>query len=218
MPPPVAEDCSELVQNACDDAGVVPAMPDGAYYQWTHCVDHSTVLPSVEDGIATRGALLFVEDPFASSTFQTIPHVACSLGDGTTIEARGRAWGVGSFPAAGRFQHAALIPGVDYTPSPSFTPEVEVADHVCIPSWATRQPNARAYAYRLMPDGRRVVAYNQAPLRTTDGTLPDWLGGMPYTSLDFAAARGLDICEIESTGAVVVFCEDGGIIDIAAKP
>jgi cell wall-associated NlpC family hydrolase len=131
MPPPVAEDCSELVQNACDDAGVMPAMPDGAYYQWTHCVDHSTVLPSAAQGVATRGALLFAEDPFASSTFQTIPHVACSLGDGTTIEARGRAWGVGSFPAAGRFQHAALIPGVDYTPSRNpFTKEDFMTTHI----------------------------------------------------------------------------------------
>ena len=34
-----AEDCSELVQNACDQNEVMPKMPDGAIFQFYHCRD-----------------------------------------------------------------------------------------------------------------------------------------------------------------------------------
>jgi cell wall-associated NlpC family hydrolase len=39
-------------------------------------------------------------------------HVAISLGDGRTIEARGRKYGVGVFSGANRFQYGAMIPGL----------------------------------------------------------------------------------------------------------
>ena len=38
--------------------------------------------------------------------------VAISLGDGRTIEARGKSYGVGSFDAGNRFQYAAVVPGL----------------------------------------------------------------------------------------------------------
>lgn len=109
---PEAFDCSELVEWACARAGVLPRVPDGAYYQWRHCTDHGLRV-TVPDGIATRGALLFVGDGTGVGR-DAITHVAWSLGDGTTIEARGSRWGVGTWSAAGRFNFAALIPGVDY--------------------------------------------------------------------------------------------------------
>jgi cell wall-associated NlpC family hydrolase len=40
-------------------------------------------------------------------------HVAISLGDGRTIEARGRKWGVGTWEAGNRFEYAAVIPGLE---------------------------------------------------------------------------------------------------------
>ena len=43
-----------------------------------------------------------------------ITHVAISLGNGLTIEARGRAWGVGVFSATRGFDFAGKIPGLDY--------------------------------------------------------------------------------------------------------
>lgn len=102
-----AEDCSELVQNACDENGVTPRMPDGAIYQYRHCKVHGTLI-SVQKGIKTYGALLF-------RISESGNHVAFSLGNGKTFEARGRAYGVGSWNAIGRpWTHAGLIPGADY--------------------------------------------------------------------------------------------------------
>ncbi len=62
----------------------------------------------IEDAITTPGALLFRMSSSGN-------HVAISRGNGTTIEARGKAYGVGVFSAKGRpWTHAGLIPGVDY--------------------------------------------------------------------------------------------------------
>jgi cell wall-associated NlpC family hydrolase len=62
----------------------------------------------VNDGIRTRGALLFRIDEGPGND-----HVAISLGDGKTIEARGEAYGVNVFAAAGRdWTHAGGVPGL----------------------------------------------------------------------------------------------------------
>jgi hypothetical protein len=72
-------------------------------WQLPHCRQKGTIIP-LEQAIRTRGALLFANG-----------HVAISLGDGRTIEARGRAYGVGIFNARGRsFHTGALIPGMKY--------------------------------------------------------------------------------------------------------
>lgn len=107
---PAAFDCSELVQWACHRAGVTDC-PDGHWIQIEWATRHGLQI-SVEQGIATPGALLFVYDGTPAG------HVAFSRGDGLTIEARGRAWGCGSWPAHGRFNRATLIPGVDHNPTP----------------------------------------------------------------------------------------------------
>lgn len=123
-PDPPMFDCSELVQWACARAEVVPVMPDGAFWQYRHCAQAGTLI-SVDEGIDTRGALLFrVVSAGPPSHFDDVPHVAMSAGDGMTVEARGHAWGIGSWGSPGRFQAAALIPGVDYSPSQhQLTPE-----------------------------------------------------------------------------------------------
>lgn len=100
-PDPTAFDCSELVQWAGDRIGVNP--PDGSFNQWPWSLH-----VGLAQAIATRGALLFV------GTATRVHHVAISLGDGTTIEARGRKWGVGTWAAVGRFDGAGLIPGLTY--------------------------------------------------------------------------------------------------------
>jgi cell wall-associated NlpC family hydrolase len=107
-------DCSELVQWACDKAGVVPSVPDGAYYQW-NAIKMKGLLMPVTEGLRTRGALLFVGDGTGVGR-DAITHVAFSLGDGTTLEARGTKWGVGSWASVNRFDFAGTIPGVDYSP------------------------------------------------------------------------------------------------------
>lgn len=114
-PNPSAFDCSELIEWGCAQIGVQPKVPDGSWLQARH-VKEAQSLVSIERAIETRGALLFrfSSDPFAGGR-PAYAHVALSLGDGRTIEARDTAHGVGVFPALDRgWTHAGLVPGVDY--------------------------------------------------------------------------------------------------------
>lgn len=112
--PGTPSDCSELLQWAGDSAGVTPAIPDGSYAQWDHIKAHGTVL-TVAMALTIRGAALFTEFDARGPG-----HVAANLGDGTTIEARGRLYGIGCFPATtARFTAAGLFPGIDYTDTTS---------------------------------------------------------------------------------------------------
>jgi hypothetical protein len=67
---------------------------------------------SVEEALRTPGALLFRFDSDPSGAGRpSQAHVAISLGDGRTIEARGSKYGVGSFEAnTSRFNYAAAVP------------------------------------------------------------------------------------------------------------
>ena len=99
-PSPPAFDCSELVQWAAKQAGLV--VPDGSAAQLTHCKTLGTLI-AVHQAKLVRGALLFRPG-----------HVAISLGDGRTIEARGAAYGVGVFDERSTWTHGALVPGMRY--------------------------------------------------------------------------------------------------------
>lgn len=104
-PNPDRFDCSELVQWAAARLGVVFA--DGAENQRNTCRNAGTLIP-VSRGIHTRGALLFRVDAPPGD------HVAISLGDGRTIEARGKDFGVNVFDATGRtWTDAGIVPGFD---------------------------------------------------------------------------------------------------------
>lgn len=130
-------DCSELVEWGCARLGVTPTMPDGTWIQIRHCRKHGTEIP-IDEAVATQGALLFrfSSDPFTGGRPDGA-HVAVSLGNGSTIEARGRDWGVGSWDAERRgWTHAGLIPGVEYAtppnaPQPGGTPSDQ-------PAWSGR--------------------------------------------------------------------------------
>lgn len=108
-------DCSELVEWSCAKAGVTPTVPDGSYNQFAFCQAHNLAI-TVDKAVHTRGALMFITESNG-----LIGHVVFSLGDGTTMEAKGKAYGVGTFSAFSttgrvRFDKAALIPGCDYSP------------------------------------------------------------------------------------------------------
>jgi cell wall-associated NlpC family hydrolase len=122
-PNPSAFDCSELVEWATHQAGV--KMPDGAWNQYRHLADeHATM--SVEQAIHTPGALLFSFDRDPMTGKPGAAHVAISLGNGKTIEAKGTQYGVGSWEATGkRFQYAGFMPemmagpgGAPFVPTP----------------------------------------------------------------------------------------------------
>jgi peptidoglycan hydrolase-like protein with peptidoglycan-binding domain len=98
-------DCSEYTEWAAHIVGGY--LPDGSWAQHDYCQRKNTMI-SVATALKTSGALLFHPG-----------HVAVSLGNGKTIEARGRNYGVGIFDATGRdWTSAAKVPGMTYGPLP----------------------------------------------------------------------------------------------------
>jgi cell wall-associated NlpC family hydrolase len=125
-PNPKAFDCSMLVQWSAHQAGV--DVPRNAWDQYTYLHERGMVIP-VDQAIHTPGALLFSfnSDPNTGRPVQQ--HVAISLGDGKTIEARGSQYPVGSFDATPkRFQYAAVIPGISDHVTPGSAPVVPTTD------------------------------------------------------------------------------------------
>jgi len=109
---PASFDCSELTKWAAARAGVT--IPDGAAHQYVWLKENGATM-SVEQALRTPGALLFHFDSEPQPGLTGEPehaHVAISLGNGTTIEARGHAYGVGVFDATNRFDYAGMIPGM----------------------------------------------------------------------------------------------------------
>lgn len=99
-PNPRSFDCSELVEWAAARAGISPKVPDGSAAQLAHCRSKGTTV-SVQAGITTKGALLFMPG-----------HVAISLGNGKTIEAMNPSAGVRQGNANNRgWTAAGRIPG-----------------------------------------------------------------------------------------------------------
>jgi hypothetical protein len=98
---PDAFDCSELVEWAAKRAGAY--MPDGSANQLAYVRKKGKTI-SVATAIKTRGALLFAPG-----------HVAVSLGNGRTIEAMNRKYGVRQGTAsATRWTAAGLVPSLRY--------------------------------------------------------------------------------------------------------
>ncbi|WP_239375896.1 NlpC/P60 family protein [Frankia sp. Cj5] len=111
-PDPAAFDCSELTQWAAHQAG--HDIPDGAWAQYSALRGEGMEIP-VEQALRTPGALLFQfsDDAGRGPGEPASAHVAISLGDGRTIEARNPREGVGVFNDAGRWMtRAALVPGI----------------------------------------------------------------------------------------------------------
>lgn len=108
---PDAFDCSELVRWAAARVGV--QVPDGSWLQYLDLKAKGALVP-VEEALRTPGALLFSfsSEPTPGGGRPGQAHVAISLGDGRTIEARGREHGVGVFDAGDRFEYGAVIPGL----------------------------------------------------------------------------------------------------------
>lgn len=104
-PNPRAFDCSEFIEWAAHRAGGY--MPDGSPAQWDYCRRKGTSI-GVAAAVRTSGALLHKDG-----------HIAISLGNGNTIEAKGKAYGVGVFSAAGRgWTHGMKVPGMVYGAPP----------------------------------------------------------------------------------------------------
>ncbi len=106
---PQTFDCSELIEWAANKVGV--SVPDGSWLQYLDLKQRNALMP-VEQALETPGALLFSfsSEPQAGGGRPSSAHVAISLGDGRTIEARGKDYGVGIFGSGDRFEYAGMIP------------------------------------------------------------------------------------------------------------
>lgn len=142
-PEPGAEyDCSELTQWAHVSLGVY--LSDGTWAQ-----EAEVRRVSVETAIATPGALL-----------HTFEHVAISRGDGTTIEARGARWGVGSWSVYGRsWSFGGFVDGVNYSTPPSYP----------LPPLVAPIEEAEDMAWLVQADDGDIAVF------TTDGVLKSWV-------------------------------------------
>jgi cell wall-associated NlpC family hydrolase len=132
-PDPELFDCSELTQWAAAQVGV--EIPDGAMYQYLHLKNQNMLIP-VEDAINTPGALLFYfsSEPTRGGGRPGRAHVAISQGDGKTIEAKGRNYGVDEFLAENRFNYAGVIPElVDNTLQSNAVRQVSLGSPVAAP-------------------------------------------------------------------------------------
>lgn len=106
---PGSFDCSHLVAYAARQVGV--NLPAPVASQSLAIVNGGGYIP-VEQAIRTRGAVLWRGTPGRNGSTD---HIVISLGDGTTIEARGRAFPIGSYSATkGRdpWTGGGLIPGI----------------------------------------------------------------------------------------------------------
>lgn len=111
-PSPASFDCSELTKWAAARSGVT--IPDGAAHQYVWLKEQGATM-TVQQALQTPGALLFSFDGEPQPGLGGEPahaHVAISLGNGKTIEAKGHAYGVGVFDAGNRFNYAGMIPGM----------------------------------------------------------------------------------------------------------
>lgn len=104
---PTSWDCSGLVQWAARRVGVTISKPVQAQYARIRAAGG---IISVEQAIGTRGAVLIrLGSPY--------DHIAVSLGNGQTMEAKGKAYGCGIFPAPNRgWTCGGIIPGIPVTP------------------------------------------------------------------------------------------------------
>jgi cell wall-associated NlpC family hydrolase len=122
-PNPHAFDCSEFVQWVSGRNGI--SMPDDVAQQAIYLRRQGLTVP-LHDAATTPGALLIV-DKGPNGGAGRGNHIAISQGNGKTIEARGRKYGVGEFSIKGRgFNMGALIPMVNYIPAPLPPPPVGV--------------------------------------------------------------------------------------------
>jgi cell wall-associated NlpC family hydrolase len=114
---PTSFDRSELTQWAAHQAGI--EIPDGSAAQYLDLKAKGLLIP-VDQAATTPGALLFTfsSEPVAGGPRPDTAQVAISLGNGTTVEADDTR-GVTTMDVGGRFQYAAVLPGLQgFTPAP----------------------------------------------------------------------------------------------------
>jgi hypothetical protein len=194
----------------------------------------------VGQAIRTKGAILLRRPRARNSGEHAIGHIAISRGDGSTIEARGRKYGVVIVPdAEGRvWDYGGLIPGVEYVTgaAPPYTPP---AGHLMATSPFMHGPTVvavqRALAARGYSPGpidgvfgqqTEAAVYN---LQAAEGVATDGVVG-PETArllgLDWPIVPGPGDLAAEQAAAtrqqsrlsVLVAAAPGSLADDEARP
>lgn len=131
---------SEIIEWALYQLGV--RFPDGSSAQIA-----ATNRISIAQALKTPGALLYKPG-----------HIAVSRGDNTTIEAKGRNYGVGVFSAVNRFTRAGLVPQLAYgAPSGVVTSGVSAPAPVNLAAIAAGVAAAKRSVLRLGSRGNDVI-------------------------------------------------------------
>ena len=113
-PDPQTWDCAELTKWAAHQAGA--DIPGSSFEQYLDLKSKGMLIP-IDQAEHTPGALVFhfSSEPTEGGGRPDEAHVALSLGDGRTVEAQSEEVGVITDDnIGGRFEYAALLPGVDY--------------------------------------------------------------------------------------------------------
>jgi len=177
-PDPSAFDCSGLVVWAAKQSGYeAPGFGNTnaeGLYQFTKKTGGEL---TPEEAKKQKGALLFRKEAGAAAH-----HVAISLGDGTTMEAKGTAEGVGQFPERDTWNTAGVLPGMSAavgdpedltTPKRNNKPNVKIGGNTSVtiaPNiYVTSTGNNPSDAYRMAQELARLIDKDlrQELLRTT---------------------------------------------------
>lgn len=165
-PDPSAFDCSGLVvwsakQSGYEAPGFGNTNAEGLY-QFTKKTGGEL---TPEEAKKQKGALLFRKEDGAAAH-----HVAISLGDGTTMEAKGTAEGVGQFPERDTWNTAGVLPGMSAavgdpedltTPKRNNQPNVKIGGNTSVtiaPNiYVTSTGNNPSDAYRMAQELARLI-------------------------------------------------------------
>lgn len=177
-------DCSGLIVYACNGFDI--QIPQTSWLQARWCRDHNTLI-TADVFLKTPGALAFRGPNQGYDGYGANGHVVMSRGDGTTIEARGKAYGIGNFSGSGRgFSNWGLVPGVQYGtvthPSPildDVPKDTEVVASLPVPdSWKTS--DYKGGRLRLQYDGG---------VRFPPGVVQPWKEPISYPGLPDSAKQ-----------------------------
>jgi peptidoglycan hydrolase-like protein with peptidoglycan-binding domain len=137
-----------------------PSTGDAYTGYWVEDVLAARANIDVGQAIRTKGAILLRRPRTRASGEHAIGHIAISRGDGSTIEARGRKYGVVIVPdAEGRvWDYGALIPGVQYVTgaAPPYAPP---AGHLMVTSPFMHGPTVVAVQRALA-----ALGYSPGPI------------------------------------------------------
>lgn len=199
---PDAYDCSGFVYAVLKHfliGGATLPREAGAQSRWL--ATHGTPI-TIRTAFNTPGAILSI-DKGPSGVGAGGNHIAFVRSPGFTIEARSRAYGIGTWPTSThRWTRAALIPGVNYS-----TPVEDDDMMPCvIPAAAEPDGDGRFPFYRLDRVGTswRVRGYNGAAFQPGPGSVSPTEVALP------AGLVAPPVGMAEHARFIVVVAEDGG--------